>query len=332
MSDLDFLKGLVGAVSVSGTEAGAIDYLEKCFKDISFETRRNNLGDLVALNYSEGNANIMFDSHIDQIGFVVTEVLEKGFLKVEGVGSPDKRSLEGKRVVVFGEKPIEGVISSIPYHLSKGNELREITELFVDTGLSELTGKVSVGSRVGFSPQVLELGGERVAAAGLDNKISALALYKAAKGLSKTNKKVAFAFSSREEVGLAGAGPLCSLVMPKTAVVVDVSFGFTGAGNKRECGEMGKGAMIGFSPMLDDEFSKSAEEICIKNEIPYQKEIMNSRTGTNADVITKSGSGVKTITISIPLFGMHTALEVVSLSDVEAVSSLLIKMADGEEK
>ncbi len=332
MSDLDFLKGLVKSVSVSGTEAGAIDYLEKCFKDISFETCRNNLGDLIATNYSEGEADIMFDSHIDQIGFVVTEVLERGFLKVEGVGSPDKRSMEGKRVVVLGKEPIEGVISSIPYHLSKGKELREITELYVDTGFSELTEKVSVGSRVGFSPEVFELGVGRVAAAGLDNKISALALYKAAKEISGAKKKVAFVFSSREEVGLAGAGPLCNMVSPKTAVVVDVSFGFTGTGNKRECGEMGKGAMIGFSPILDDELSRSAEEICIKNEIPYQKEIMNSRTGTNADVITKSGKGVKTITVSIPLFGMHTALEVVSLSDVEAVSTLLAKMITKEEK
>lgn len=332
MNDLEFLKGLVESVSVSGTEAGALAFLEKCFSDIGFFIHRNNLGDLAAVNYSEGKADIMFDGHIDQVGFVVTEVLENGFLKVEGVGSPDKRSLEAKRVVVFGKEKVEGVITSIPYHLSRSNELREISELFVDTGKGDIKEIVSVGDRVGFSPKLYELEGSIVAAAGLDNKISALALYKAAKALPKTETKVAFVFSSREEVGLAGAGPLAETVSPKEAVVVDVSFAFTGAGNKRECGEMGKGAMIGVSPMLDSELSQKVIETAKENNIPYQTEIMNSKTGTNADIILKSGEGVKTVTVSIPLFAMHTALEVADLSDVDAVSSLLIKLATKEEK
>ena len=50
---------------------------------------------------------------------------------------------------------------------------------------------------------------------------------------------------------------------------------------------------------------------------------MGSTTGTNADVITVSKSGVKTGLVSIPLRNMHTDCEIIDLTDIENTVLLL---------
>lgn len=323
MNDLDFLKGLTRAFSSSGKEKAVFDFLEESFAALSYRSERNGLGDLIVKNYRDGECDLMFDAHADQVGFVVTEVLEGGFLKIAPVGSPDGRCLEAVPVIIDGKEPLRGVITSTPMHLDDRKELKSAEEVFVDTGLSDAKDLVSVSDRVHYAADVTPLLGDRVASSGLDNKISMLALYKTACRLSGSDKRIAFVFPSREEVGLSGASAAAESVKPRRAVVVDVSFGFTGKENRHECGIIGKGPMIGFSPVLSDRLSKMAVELCEKHNIPYQREVMNGRTGTDADAVSVSGTGVETVTVSIPIYGMHTAGEVVSFSDVEKTAELL---------
>lgn len=81
--------------------------------------------------------------------------------------------------------------------------------------------------------------------------------------------------------------------------------------------------MIGFSPTLDKTMSEMLVNTANKYNIPYQREIMNGRTGTNADVISVSQNGIKTALISIPEKYMHQRVEVVDVADVESVSKLI---------
>ena len=85
--------------------------------------------------------------------------------------------------------------------------------------------------------------------------------------------------------------------------------------------------MIGFSPTLSKKISDELIKTAKENDIPFQHEIMNGRTGTNADVISVSESGIKCGLISIPLKYMHSPVEVVDLSDVESVSRLIVAYA-----
>ena len=326
MENLEFLKTLCDLSASSGSEKAVQDFLGKEFGALSLYIKRSWLGDIIATNYEDGECDILFDAHSDQVGFVATDILENGFIKVSPVGSPDPRAVSGAKVLVLGREKIVGVITTTPPHLQKEKELRELNELYVDTGIRDLEGFVSVGDRICFYPVFTKLLNDRIAATGLDNKVSMLALYMAAKKLIKSDKKIAFGFSGREEVGLSGAKAVAEVVKPRYSVVVDVSFGFSGKGKKEECGKVGGGVMIGFSPVLSEEFSAFSEEICKKAGIPSQREIMNSRTGTNADAISVSGLGVKTVTASIPIYAMHTGAETVDMKDVESAAEFLVKL------
>ena len=110
---------------------------------------------------------------------------------------------------------------------------------------------------------------------------------------------------------------------PDIASAVDVSFAYAIGEDERKCGKLGHGAMIGISPSLSREISENLINTAKKNNIPFQIEVMEGLTSTNADRYSVSRGGVKTCTVSIPLRNMHTPVEVIDLKDIELTAELL---------
>ena len=94
---------------------------------------------------------------------------------------------------------------------------------------------------------------------------------------------------------------------------------------------MGKGAMIGVSPVLDGEITAELKKLAADKKIPFQTEVMGRSTGTDADDISVSHGGIRTALISIPLKYMHTPVEVIDTVDVEAVGRLMAAFLTGGE-
>ena len=90
--------------------------------------------------------------------------------------------------------------------------------------------------------------------------------------------------------------------------------------------------MIGIAPSLSREVSEKLLNIAKDRDIPYQTEVMNGSTGTNADRYSVGGkNGAKACTVSIPLRNMHTPAEVIDISDVEQTGRLIAEfIAKGE--
>ena len=132
-------------------------------------------------------------------------------------------------------------------------------------------------------------------------------------------------FSDAEELGMRGAAAASFGIRPDEVIAVDVTFGDGIGISAEECGKLGGGPMIGFSPVLDSGVSKKLCKVAAENGIAYAPEVMGGRTGTNADVLSAAESGAKTCTVSIPLRNMHTEVETVSLTDIESSAELLAK-------
>ena len=134
---------------------------------------------------------------------------------------------------------------------------------------------------------------------------------------------VKFLFSSQEETGFLGSRTGSFAINPSCAIVVDVSFAVQPTVAPEKCGELSKGPMIGIAPILDKEMFVELKSISKSNNIPYQLEVMSGTTGTNADAITTTASGVRTALLSIPLRNMHTQSEVVDMADIEKTAELI---------
>lgn len=270
---------------------------------------------------------LMLEAHIDQIAMTVTNVDENGFLTVANAGGIDVRMLPTRRVTVHGRKKISAVFCGTPPHLADGKkEYGNITEIKLDTLLGGAAREtVSAGDFVTFSGEPHELLNGKLFGRSFDDRTAIACLIKAAERLSAVDLpfNVAFVFSDSEELGMRGVRPAAFKLMPDEAIAVDVSFG-NGIGIREdECGKLGQGGMIGIAPVLDRNISKRLIEVAERKNIPYQLEAMGERSGTDADMISVTGCGIRTGTLSIPLRNMHTEVEVVDTKDLEAVCELL---------
>lgn len=304
---------------------------------LSKYTTAEKMDNLTVIGFLDGKSDytLMLDAHIDQIAMVVTDVDDNGFLTVSNAGGIDIRTLPSREVLVHGKENIPAVFCATPPHLSKGeDDYSDIANIQLDTGLSKKAKElISVGDYVTFSGKCGELQNGLVYGRSFDDRAAVACLLMLAEKLH--NKKlpinVAFVLSDGEELGMRGVRTAAFRVNPKEAIALDVSFGDGIGISSEECGTLSNGGMIGISPALSREVSNKLISIAEENEIPYQLEVMGSKTGTNADMISINREGVKTSTLSIPLRNMHSDTEILSIEDLENVCELIYKyiMAGG---
>lgn len=325
-------KQLTAAPGVSGAESEAAKvaaaYLEKYAA-----VRTDALGSVIGEIEGDG-AHLLLVAHLDQIGFVVTDITDDGFLRVDKAGGADLRVIRGQSVTVHGREAVKGVVCSTPPHLQGAGRERdaaEIGEVLIDTGLTEnAKDKIRLGDRVTVDGEFLNLLGTRVSAPALDDRAGVAVLLRALEILEEkgVSRRMTVVFSSREEVNGAGATAAGFTARADEAIAVDVSFAKTPDARPEACGVMGKGAMIAYAGSVSREMSERLTEIAREENIPYQIEAMGGRTGTDLDGLTPVAGGMRSGLISIPLKYMHTPIEVVDTADIESCARLIAAYAE----
>ena len=150
--------------SVSGSEYRTVEKIKRIYgKSFDFITS-DAVGNHILFRACgrEGAPKIMIDAHYDEIGFVVTEVLDGGFLRIANIGGIDRAIMQASSVRVYGSKTIDGVIISTPPHLREGeNKLPKIEGLLVDVGIGytkeELSLIAPIGTPISFEKKYTEV-------------------------------------------------------------------------------------------------------------------------------------------------------------------------------
>ncbi len=329
MKVFDDLRALCLSAGVAGQQE-IVDTAVSLLRPLTDECRVDTMGNVLAVRRSktENAPTVMLEAHLDQVGFMVTHIDDGGFVHVAKAGSPDPRVLVAQEVVVYGNKLYSGVFCSIPPHLSKGEgDIPDIADMGIDVGLTAEQAKESIplGSRVSFAPRFDWMTDTVVTGPSMDDRAGMAAILHALRVTSSEELPchVAVAFCVQEEIGARGASPAVCSLQPDVAIATDVSFALTPDSKPHECGELGKGVMIGVSPILKEQMADTLFRLAKQRDIPYQTEIMAGRTGTDADEITVVGTGVPTALLSIPLRYMHTPVEMVDVQDIAAVGDLM---------
>ncbi len=322
------IMSLADADGVSGDETEAAQLALSMLKEYTDDCYIKNGNVIGHLGSKGAKPHILIDAHIDQIGFVVTYITEDGFLKVSNCGGIDRRLLLAQPVTVSGRERVSGVICAIPPHLEKDeSKVPEMEDICIDVGMTKAQAEkvISLGDKVTFSARCEKLLGDRLTGAALDDRCGVAAILRTIELVKEKalHSEVTVMFSTQEEVGERGAKIGAFDIDPDVAIAVDVSFALTSDDSEIKCGKMGGGCMIGYSPVLDRELSDRMKSIAAEKKLPYQIEVMSGTTGTNADRFSVNKSGVKSVTLSIPLKYMHTPVEVISFSDVENTAQLI---------
>ncbi len=322
------LEKLCAAKGVSGAENEAAEVASELLEKY-MPTKINALGSVTG-STGDGDVHILLDAHLDQIGLIVTAIDEDGFLKVTKCGGADIRVLAAAEVTVHGKKPVYGVITSTPPHLTKPEDTdkaKGFDDIAVDIGMTkeEAEKVISLGDRITFNGKYTQLLGNRVSSPSIDDRAGVAAILRCLEMLEGENHgcKISVLFSVQEETGGSGAQTGAFAIAPDEAIAVDVSFATAPGISSEKYASLGGGTMIGYAPLLDYDMSRKLSGIAEKNGIPNQIEVMGRNTGTNCDEIQNSGKGVKTALLSIPLRNMHTAVEVCDLEDIENTARLM---------
>ena len=282
---------------------------------------------------------ILIDAHFDEIGMMVSEVKEGGFLTVVNIGGVDTRILQAADVLIYGKETLHGIVASTPPHLSSPDDrgkLKKITELLIDTGYSreELEEIAPIGTPVGFFPKYQHLLGERITGKGFDDKACAACVASALMNVPKEDLAgdVYFLLSAHEETDRLG-GVVCGgySIMPDYAMVVDVNLGKTPDTPAADTVELGKGPSVTLSAVTDRRLTAMTLALAEEKEIKVQKSVSATSTGTNATSLGLVRGGISVVDVGLPLRSMHTYNEMLDLDDARALERLVTEFVCSKE-
>ena len=333
-------KELCSLPSVSGGEDLCTEQVKKAVFDYTsfFDSFKKlpNEGLLFVHECGKKDApKLLFDAHLDTVGFTVTEILDSGFLRVCPVGGVDKRLVFASEIEIFGKEKIKGVFVSTPPHLASKegeNSLPDIKDIVIDTGLSEqkLRDTVSVGDICTFSFSFRELLNDRISSPYMDDKICAVSILLAAKMMEEKailpECDIIFSFSSAEEINGTGGEALGKL-MCDGAVVLDVNFGRDTDIHENESYILGDGCGVSYSATTSKFLTDALVNCAKENDIPICTLVETKNTGTNAHYLSNAYLGTPCAVLSVPEKYMHSPVETVDMNDVYAVSSLLCEFS-----
>ena len=324
----ELLQDLLRVPGAPGYEDRVRDFVSGRLPD-GVERATDNMGNLVA-TLGAGEKAMMFVAHMDEIGFVVSEVRDDGFLRLRPLGGIDPRTVLGRALrLVTAKGDILGVVGVVPPHLmvDRAKEMAEVpqvTDLHVDVGARSADEARELGVEV-LDFAVLDktlrvINGRYLCCRALDDRLGCAILLEAMRRLEgeSLSWKVHFAFSVQEEVGLRGAQLLARRHPLEMAFAVDsTSAGdFPGAGRDRSPAVLGKGTclrVLDNAAIIPPAFTKELRALAEEEAIPLQ--IIFSGGGTDARAFQSEGPHV--MPIAFPLRYTHSAVEMAHEDDVE---------------
>ena len=327
------LKKLCAADGISGDEKDIRDIIISEIDGYA-DVKTDNLGNIIAFKKGRKRAvgKLMISAHMDEVGFIVTDITDDGLIKFDEVGGIDRRVLPGRNVVI--NRKVNGVIGVTPVHLCDKDEQTRIpsySDMYIDIGAEsreEAEKYVSVGDSVAFK-SVYRENDDGIFSKALDDRVGCRIMIDMIK--SELEYDTFFAFVVQEEVGLHGAKAAAFTVAPDYSIVLESTTAADVpdvARTKQVC-NVGEGAVIGYMDrrtIYDRGLIEKCLELSEKHGIPMQFKRAVAG-GNDAGAIHDSRGGVRTIAVSLPCRYLHAQLSYISKKDYNSVSRLAIELA-----
>lgn len=336
------LKDLTDAKGIPGNEREVREVMKKYIAPLADEVTTDNLGSLIAKKI--GNADgpkIMVAGHLDEVGFMITHIDEKGFLRFQTVGGWWSQVMLAQRVTIVTKKgEITGIIGSKPPHVLSAEARKkpvEIKDMFIDIGASSkeevIEWGVCPGDMVVPYFEFTVMNNEKMLLAkAWDNRIGCAIAIDVLKNLQNTeHPNVVYGVGTvQEEVGLRGAKTAAQKIEPDIAFGVDVGIaGDTpGITEKEALSKMGKGPQIILYDAsmvshkgLRDLVTDTADEF----NIPYQFDSVPGG-GTDSGSIHLTHKGVPALSITIATRYIHSHAAMLHRDDYENAVKLIVEV------
>jgi putative aminopeptidase FrvX len=340
----ELLDALLRIPGPSGHEARAAaawrEWCEPFAAEVDVDVNGSSWALIPGTGPAPAHPRLAVVGHIDEIGVHITHIDDDGFLRFGQVGGWDPIQLVGQRVVLDTRGgPVYGVIGRKAIHLMEPDDRKaapELKGLHIDIGAAdgdEAKARVRIGDTGVIDVQPLELPNNRVVSRALDNRVGCYVAARGAQLVAESGGSpgdfLAMAVV-QEEIGLNGARTAAYRHRPDVAIAIDVTHATDTPGI--ELGQLtkhklGSGPVIERGSTLHPRVFELLYEAAEAEEIPYTISSSARGTGTDADVIHISRGGIPTGLVSVPLRYMHSAVETISIDDLENAAKLVAAFA-----
>ena len=323
---IEELTNLNGA---SGDEGEVREFIKKHIEPYADEITVDSMGNLIALKRGNDKKRVMLSAHMDEVGFIISGINDKGFLEFKTVGGIDTRVIISKKVII-GKNKIPGVIGMKAIHLQKRSEresVPEIRELFIDICAKDkktAEEKVHLGDYAVFDTKYEKLSDTVFKAKAVDDRAGCAILAEMIKNPVKYDTY--FCFTTQEEVGLRGARTAAHRINPDIALVIEATTcsNVHGFEKHEQVTQMNGGAAVTFmdrTTIVNRDFCKWLYALAEKNGIKVQYKCSTSG-GNDAGRIHLQRCGIKTASISVPCRYLHSPCSIASMEDIKSVKKL----------
>jgi tetrahedral aminopeptidase len=330
-----FFQQVLETPSPSGYEEPVQRIVREYAGEFADEVCTDLHGNVIACVNPGAKLRVMFAGHADQIGLIVTFINEQGFIYTNPIGGWDPQQLIGQRMTVHtANGPVSAVIARKPIHVLDEEERKQVVKLkdmWLDVGAKTQTEAAEL-VRVG-DPVTLELGYQEMRngfanSPGMDNKSGLWTAFEAARRAAKKklNVSVYAVATVQEEIGLRGAHTSAYGIDPHVGIAIDVTHATDcPTMDKTQNGDLklGGGPVIARGPNMNPVVVERLRAAADAADIVCQWEAIGRGTGTDANAIQLARAGVAAGLISIPNRYMHSAVEMISLDDLDRAADLL---------
>ncbi|MGC8721682.1 MAG: M42 family metallopeptidase [Caldisericaceae bacterium] len=333
MANIDLIQRLSNAVGVSGDEREVSNILREEIKGYVESLSVDSLGNLIALKgLDKPGPKVLINAHMDEVGFVVVRIDEKGFLYFKAVGGVDARLFFGKRVII-SENKVPGVIGAKAIHLQNKEEVKQsvpVDSLYIDIGAAdqkEAEKLVPLGSLGTFDTQFEKIAEGKYTGKAFDDRLGCAIVAE----LLRENFKfpIIALFSSQEEIGLRGAGVGAYKYTPDISVTIEgtISADLPEVKEHLKCSKLGEGPVVTVKDkavITDNELRTKLLAVAKQKNIAYQfKQVIAG--GTDSARIQLTKGGVKVLVVAVPVRYIHSPVALFYESDYENTKKLVFE-------
>ena len=338
---LKFFRGAIETPSPSGYEERIQAVVRDYIAPHASHLRTDVHGNLIASVGELEGPKLMYAGHCDQIGMLISYIDDSGFLYAQTIGGWDPQQLIGQAMTVWtASGSVPAVISRKPIHLLSPEERKRVVDLgdlWLDIGAktgAEANELIRIGDPVTLDLRYRPLQGQLVSGPGMDNKSGMWTVMEALRRAAADAKPLECLLHSvstvQEEIGLRGAKTAAGSIHPDVAIAVDVTHASdcpTIDKQKQGNINVGGGPVIFRGPNINPKVAERLIELSEKHSIPHQLAAIGRATPNDANVLQIHGGGVATGLVAIPNRYMHSAVEVISLADIDHAAQLLAQFA-----
>ncbi|SFA91655.1 endoglucanase [Lentibacillus halodurans] len=304
-------------------------------KDFADEIRTDHAGNVIGVLNPDAPFKVLLAGHCDEIALVINRIDDNGFLHFDKMGGINSKAAVGMTVTILGfSNQVTGVVGVNAQHHGGLKDDFGLEDLFIDCGYKtkeEAERDVQIGDLAVYKTEPEVLKERYISGRGLDNRTGAFIVAEVLKRLSEKgcNVGVYAASTVNEETNMGGAYFAAASLEPTMAIACDVTFATDyPAVNKDKYGDvrLDDGPVLAKGAPINIKINQLLEKTARYLNMNVQYELTPRMTGTDADRMRLSGSGVPVSLVSLPLRYMHSPVETSSLKDIEEEIELIVTM------